>query len=671
MTKREARNQATGDGSRRRHALAVGIGFVGAVFVWVVSPYQNTLLGDMELGDSYMSIYAMFVVLLLVLAVNPALRLLRAGLALDHKQLGVILGMMLIAAVVPRYGCLAPMMTGIPSVAVEVREKAWLADAYAKMNLPSGLFPDKLGYGVETPAIDYLLTELPPGMSIPWQAWLPPLLHWGTLLLFIWLMMIGLGYIVFPQWRQNERLAFPLLTVFQEVTRDPAEGRRLPPLFRQRVFWITAGVVFVLHFLQGASAYNPERVPAIPLQWNLSGLFTEDPWRHFPRYIYESRLYFAFVGIAFFMPNRISFSIWFFAVAYAVYQMVCAMYFPGSVNVYASVNDHRMGAMCMLAVFIVWLGRAHWAHVFRCLVRRARRDEDVRDRTAAFLFLTGCAGIWGWLVWAGMQPHWAFTLLLFGFVVALVITRIVAETGVPFVRSYCDHFTLLALAPTHLISTASIFLSCAGGLFFSIASRVCPTTMAVHAQGLQEDAPPSRQRSFAVVLIVTLLAGLVIGGAARLHMLYRHSTSLDDQAEALTDWSNVLTRRSSAAIQEKMAGQLTRPTYGRVGHTLFGAGLAGGLQWACLAMPRWPLHPVGILMAYISYGRRTWSSVFLGWVIKLLLVRYGGSRLYHAARPVFLGLILGEVFATVFWGIAPVALLLLGHPYKIVHVLPF
>jgi hypothetical protein len=37
-----------------------------------------------------------------------------------------------------------------------------------------------------------------------------------------------------------------------------------------------------------------------------------------------------------------------------------------------------------------------------------------------------------------------------------------------------------------------------------------------------------------------------------------------------------------------------------------------------------------------------WSTIALTWLIKLLLVRYGGLKAYVRARPLFLGLILGD-----------------------------
>ena len=42
-------------------------------------------------------------------------------------------------------------------------------------------------------------------------------------------------------------------------------------------------------------------------------------------------------------------------------------------------------------------------------------------------------------------------------------------------------------------------------------------------------------------------------------------------------------------------------------------------------------------------------SVFIVWLVKAVLMRYGGPRVLRAARPFFLGLILGQFAAVAFW----------------------
>jgi hypothetical protein len=88
-----------------------------------------------------------------------------------------------------------------------------------------------------------------------------------------------------------------------------------------------------------------------------------------------------------------------------------------------------------------------------------------------------------------------------------------------------------------------------------------------------------------------------------------------------------------------------RPDYGAAG-----AYLLGVLFTVFLAVMRtrfvwWPFHPVGYLVSG-SFGLfRLWLPIFLTWLIKSLLLRYGGLSAHQKARPFFFGLILGEFSA--------------------------
>jgi hypothetical protein len=65
----------------------------------------------------------------------------------------------------------------------------------------------------------------------------------------------------------------------------------------------------------------------------------------------------------------------------------------------------------------------------------------------------------------------------------------------------------------------------------------------------------------------------------------------------------------------------------------------------------WPLHPAGYALA-VSYAMDYfWFNFFIAWVIKGLLIRYGGMRAHNIAVPFFLGLILGDYTMGSLWSI--------------------
>jgi len=661
----------SGDTSRLGRTLAAAaVGLAGCLVIWVLAPYFNYIIAAPAVSDDYMPIGALFLILLLVAGVNPLLRWLRPRLALGTSQLAVACGMMLVASVVPGQGLLRMLPYSLANVPLTVREDKALAEAYEKAHLPAALFPDRLGYEAPAAASEQFMAELPPGRSVPWRAWVGPLLSWGALLGCSWLMMMGLSLIVLPQWQRNERLPFPLLTVQQSLIAEPDEGRLLPPLFRSGAFLIAAGAVFLLHLLEGLNAYWPHSVPAIPVSWDVTRLFREGLWRQVPAWIGSARVYFIFIGVAYFMPSRTSFSIWFFVLFYAAYRAVGRSYFEpfDDWNLFAS---QRTGAMVVLAGTILWLGRQHWARVFGALFRRGGDEQARADRRAGVMFLAGCAGMWAWLAWAGVHAGWAAFFVAFGFMVTLLITRLVAETGMPFARIDCKYRTsFIYLAPMKWLGPATLFFSTVAAVLFPLASRVSAGPLATHALSLDERSSPSRRSWLALGFVPLLLIGLIVCGGALLYFNYHHGATLDGRDSPVNSWGAERFNQANTDLLAWRDGRQIGAPFNSPGHIAFGAALAAALYWACLAWPKWPLHPIGLLLANTWYGNRAWASMFLGWMAKGLIVRYGGARLYRAARPVFLGLIVGEVASGVFWALEPAVRVALHLPYKSIYVAP-
>jgi len=63
----------------------------------------------------------------------------------------------------------------------------------------------------------------------------------------------------------------------------------------------------------------------------------------------------------------------------------------------------------------------------------------------------------------------------------------------------------------------------------------------------------------------------------------------------------------------------------------------------------WPLHPIGFVVAADWVMDNIWFSVFLAWLIKVSVLKYGGPRLYRKTLPFFIGLILGQFAAAGSW----------------------
>jgi uncharacterized protein DUF6784 len=83
---------------------------------------------------------------------------------------------------------------------------------------------------------------------------------------------------------------------------------------------------------------------------------------------------------------------------------------------------------------------------------------------------------------------------------------------------------------------------------------------------------------------------------------------------------------------------------------------AGALITLALAALRsrfawWPFHPVGFALGNSFEMDLLWCQFLVGWLCKVVSLRYGGVQAYRAALPFFIGLILGDYVIASLWTI--------------------
>jgi len=77
-----------------------------------------------------------------------------------------------------------------------------------------------------------------------------------------------------------------------------------------------------------------------------------------------------------------------------------------------------------------------------------------------------------------------------------------------------------------------------------------------------------------------------------------------------------------------------------------------------LRFPWWPFRPMGYLASNV-WGMHWFCMPFVvGWAAKVLVLRYGGLRLYRRAVPLATGLIVGDMLNRGLWAV--IALLTSG-----------
>jgi len=638
--------------------IAILIGSACSIVIWICHPLNNFVLNNSFIADSYLPELGVAMIAVLVLGINPLLRWKAPARALTTRQLAVIFAMIIVACVP------AQMLRAYPHALahsnVDIVKTKDLADAHEEMALPKALYLESIEYNAPTPASTQMIDELDPGNTIPWGLWVGPTLAWGFMIAACWLIMFGIALALFPQWRDNERLAFPLLAVHQALIASPEKGGPFPAIFRSRLLWAGVIVVMLIHGFNGLSHHTGEAFPPFGISWNLHSAFSSSIGRHMEGYVKSGRLYFAIVGVAYFLPGRVSFSLWATFLTFQVYRMIGYEYMAPFHA--ASIQDHQNGAILGVAIVTVWLGRRQWVAVFRAMLRPPKTDADRRDRTAGWIFVAGCVALLGWHLWAGNALHWAVISVVMVFVTSLVLARLVAETGLPFVAFHTGVGYFMSLMPMEWLSAKAIHL-CGGVdiLIRGYGSRVSAAVAGMHGLGIDKDMKPGIHARLIKIFMVTAILGMLIAGAVHVWMGYNYPGSLDGLRTPISmrgsqqmNW--VMNNPVKAFVRGSWPGQ----PYNQLGHLIFGfiAGIA--LHVGCLLSPMWPLHPVGLLLANNWFIRIMWPSIFLAWGLRKTIISYGGARVYRLAKPLFLGMVLGEVFSAVLWAVVPLVLMALG-----------
>jgi hypothetical protein len=366
------------------------------------------------------------------------------------------------------------------------------------------------------------------------------------------------------------------------------------------------------------------------------------------------------VGLTYLLSREVAFSFWFFFLFYKLQILICAVYnwqMPAALGAYGYKQFHALqsfgGAVALLA-WVLWTGRRHFARVWGGVTRRDRDDrDDAREmfsyRAMFWGFVASYGGIALWLLAAKLSPGMILLSLLLMTLALVVIAWMVCQAGMLFVQTAYGSIDLLA--PT--VGTAGIHVPpfytqyrFEGSFFYNTREMAIPSILngakAADALGF------SARRLFlgmaaAVALTVPISAAASLalpyynGGANAIgnHWVY-HGAPLKPlqlfggmaSLPYVGSWTNGL------HVLGGFAGVL--------GLLISRAFLGGGL------------HPIGFLGASVHATHALWFSMFLGWLFKTLILRYGGMRGFTRLLPFFLGLIVGDVLNGVLW-------IVLGH----------
>lgn len=485
------------------------------------------------------------------------------------------------------------------------------------------------------------------------RVWLPIVAAWSAFILAMLAVMLAINVIVRRHWMDHEKLTFP--TVFLPV--EMAAGKSF---FSNRMLWLGFALPFALQTMNGLHHLFPS-VPYVHLKLQDVGrYFATPPWNGMgwtPISFYP----FA-IGMAFLLPLDLSFSCWFFYVVKkleAVAGVAMGYQSPGGWTgaSWPYLKEQGTGAWVGLCVFLVWAGKQHFKDVLKSAAGTgaAARAEDSGELMsypwACRVILIGFAAMFVFCVKAGMSLWLPPLYLGLFFLLSIGITRIRAELGPPAheLNWVNPENIVVTVLGTGVLGTQSL-TALTYMFWFNRGYRSHPMPHQLEGMKIGRELRMEPRRLLAAMVLASVV-GVFAAFWALLSVFYAngqataniqsYSTGIGVEAfNRLSDWQ--ANPRSTNFVAVAWMG--------------LGFAFTVTLMAAKSRFFWWPFHPAGYALANSYALEYWWMTLLIGWILKLVIVRYGGIRGFRRALPFFLGMILGDYIAASMWSIVGWAL---------------
>ncbi len=586
--------------------------------------------------------------LAVLIGVNALVRKIAPRLALRPDELLTVYIMLALASAVTGHDMvevLTPMLAHATYFARP--ENAWASDIlpylpkWLIVSDPHALKEFYLGTGTLYTAHNF-------------RAWAVPVLCWTAFLTILGFVMLCINVLLRRQWTESERLSYPLVTLPLEMVNPRTQ------LFKTRLFWMGVALVSVLEIWNGLAFLYPS-IPMLPLKnsgggQDLHTYFTTPPWNAIgwtPVAIYPFG-----IGLGMLLPVDLLFSTWFFAWVWRLESVVGSALGYSDIPGYPYTEQQSFGAYIGLAVFALWTSRSHFIRIWNGLFDKR---VDLNDAHEPLPYRWAVAGLVGGIIalftfcrMAGMSWLLIAGFFLIYLTLAIAITRMRAELGPPahdLHRGGPDSI-LSAIMPSNQIARPDMAMF---SLFYGFNRAYRSHPMPIQLEGFkiaERMGGPYRRLFWAMLLAIAF--GVLCAFWADLDQTYRIGASEKIAPPNVQlifggePWDRMHNWIHSPSSPQQQFNVRVAILVGFLIALTFNA-LRMRLAW-------FPFHPVGYAVSGSWSLSLLWLPLLIAWIIKSLLLRYGGLRAYRQVIPFFLGMILGECVVGSLWMLIGIAL---------------
>ena len=468
-------------------------------------------------------------------------------------------------------------------------------------------------------------------------AWLPVIFWWSLFLFVLHLMMLCLNAILRKQWVESERLSYPIIQLPVEMTQGQER------FFKSTWMWLGFALGITINMINGLNFLFPH-VPSLGGKlYDLQLLLTERPWNAIG---WSPLAVFPFgVGLSFFIPLDLSFSCWAFWLIWRLERLLGAIMGWKNWPRFPYEPEQSHGAYLGLCLFALWMSRHHLKAVMRqILTPTASMDQKGLSYAAPICGLViGMIFIVIFCLRIRMSVGIIVPFFVIWFAIGIAITRLRAELGSP-------------VHDLHWIGPDEILPSILGVRRIGVPNLVGFSYLYVLNRAHRSHSMPHQLEGFKIAETV----GTPLGRLTLLMLLASFLGAVSSFVAFLTlSYQNGPLSWFGTESFRRLEGWLTNlpaTDLPAVGFVIFG--FIGTILLSLLRIRFlwWNLHPVGYAISGSWAINPMIGSIFIGWLLKWIVLKYGGISWHRSAIPLFLGVILGEFMGGAIWSLLGIIL---------------
>ena len=640
------------------------LGLAAVVFLSAFCYFNDYVIRQGNFISSLMPVAAYGGLVFFLLCVQPLLRRIRGGrAALTGREVAAILALFLLASGIPGLGLVQYLPTAVMMPHHDIRVKpGWAAEDVVSI-APERMLADV--QGDENRALDGYVTGLAEGdrhispFDVPWHAWTRTLGFWIPLLLCATLALLGLAAVFHTQWAHHEQLPYPI-TRFTKALLPDADGK--PGIFSNRLFWIGFSFVFLINMNNYLRKWFPDLLIPVQTAYDFSAF--RDTFPVFVRGaghgLFYPRLWFPIIALAYFLPSDVSFSMtvcpFIYCFIFGTFAKYGVPFRCGRMLGPSIEQSIYAGGYSAIVLMMLYTGRYYYRNVFmQSLGMRSNENIEPHAIWGMRTFMVCTALFIVQLVCIGLDWQLAIVYTAFAFMVHIVISRMIVETGGFIIGTYVYPGVMIwafcgaaALGPRTMLIMFLVSTVLVSGPGWAAMPFF------VQALNLSDVSKVNLKRTakwgLAVVILSVLIAvpctiywqydrGAPTSGWARATAWYSFENMVEtkqklrgqgvlEQAETVHGWQRL--------------SQIS-PHWDLLTAYFIAMGIALGFGIARLRFTWWPFHPMAFVFLGGWPGYYHWFSFFLGWLLKTIAAKYGGEAMYQKLKPLMIGLIAGEM----------------------------